>query len=56
MKKRGIAGVVVGFPATSIIESRSRFCLSASHTREDLEGVLKAMDEVCCLAPVVAAP
>ncbi len=46
MKKRGIAGVVVGFPATSIVESRSRFCLSASHTREDLEQLLKAMDEV----------
>lgn len=36
MKKRKIAVVVVGFPACPIIESRARFCLSASHTREDL--------------------
>ncbi len=46
MTKRGVAGVVVGFPATSVIESRCRFCLSASHTREDLEDLLKKMDEV----------
>ena len=46
MKKRGIAIVVVGYPATPIVESRVRFCLSASHTREDLDEVLQAMDEV----------
>ena len=37
--KRGIAGVVVGFPATSILESRARFCISAAHTREQLDKV-----------------
>ena len=31
--------VVVGFPATPIIESRARFCLSAAHTREQLDAV-----------------
>lgn len=46
MLARGIAVVVVGFPATPIIESRSRFCLSAAHTPEMLEKVLKAIDEV----------
>lgn len=46
MLARGIAVVVVGFPATSIIESRTRFCLSASHTPEMLEKVLQALDEV----------
>lgn len=46
MLARGIAVVVVGFPATPIIESRSRFCLSAAHTHEMLEKVLKAIDEV----------
>lgn len=46
MKKRGVAVVVVGFPATPIVESRARFCLSASHTREDLEKALAAIDEV----------
>lgn len=37
--KRGIGVVVVGFPATSITESRARFCLSAAHTREMLDKV-----------------
>jgi len=46
MKKRGVAVVVVGFPATPIIESRARFCLSASHTRADLDKALEAIDEV----------
>jgi len=46
MLKRGIAVVVVGFPATSIIESRTRFCLSAGHTSEMLKKVLDALDEV----------
>lgn len=46
MLARGIAVVVVGFPATPIIESRSRFCLSAAHTPEMLEKVLKAIDEI----------
>lgn len=31
--KRGLAVVVVGFPATSLIESRTRFCVSAGHTK-----------------------
>ena len=46
MKKRGICIVVVGYPATPIVESRVRFCLSASHTRADLDKALQAMDEV----------
>ena len=46
MKKRGVAVVVVGFPACPIIESRARFCLSASHTREDLDKALASIDEV----------
>lgn len=37
--ERGIGVVVVGFPATPIIESRARFCLSAAHTREMLDRV-----------------
>jgi len=39
MLKRNIGTVVVGFPATPIIESRARFCVSASHTREMLDTV-----------------
>lgn len=39
MLKRNIGTVVVGFPATPIIESRARFCISAAHTREMLDTV-----------------
>jgi len=39
MLKRNIGTVVVGFPATTIIESRARFCVSAAHSREMLDTV-----------------
>lgn len=39
MLKRNVGVVVVGFPATPIIESRARFCLSAAHTKEILDTV-----------------
>lgn len=44
--KRGLATVVVGFPATPIIESRARFCLSAAHTKEMIDQALNIIDEV----------
>lgn len=44
--KRGLAVVVVGYPATPLITSRARFCISASHTQQDLEFALKKLDEV----------
>ncbi|XP_027015499.2 serine palmitoyltransferase 2 [Tachysurus fulvidraco] len=46
MLKRNIGVVVVGFPATPIIESRARFCLSAAHTKEMLDTALSAISEV----------
>ncbi|KAM8847237.1 serine palmitoyltransferase 2b [Synchiropus picturatus] len=46
MLKRNIGTVVVGFPATPIIESRARFCISAAHTREMLDTALEAISEV----------
>ncbi|XP_053701950.1 serine palmitoyltransferase 2-like [Synchiropus splendidus] len=46
MLKRNIGVVVVGFPATPIIEARARFCLSAAHTREMLDQALSAIDEM----------
>ncbi|KAI2651714.1 Serine palmitoyltransferase 2 [Labeo rohita] len=46
MVKRNIGTVVVGFPATPIIESRARFCVSAAHTREMLDTALNAISEV----------
>uniref|UniRef100_A0ABM5GP46 Serine palmitoyltransferase 3 isoform X2 n=1 Tax=Pogona vitticeps TaxID=103695 RepID=A0ABM5GP46_9SAUR len=41
-----IGVVVVGFPATPITESRARFCVSAAHTREMLDTVLEALNEL----------
>ncbi|XP_028421945.1 serine palmitoyltransferase 2-like isoform X2 [Perca flavescens] len=37
MLKRNIGVVGVGFPATPIIESRARFCISAAHTKDVLD-------------------
>ncbi|KAJ1404128.1 pyridoxal phosphate-dependent transferase, partial [Ochromonadaceae sp. CCMP2298] len=47
--KRGVAVVVVGFPATSVVLSRARFCISAGHTREDIEMAVRVIDEVATL-------
>ncbi|KAM6464135.1 serine palmitoyltransferase 3 [Liasis olivaceus] len=46
MLTKNIGVVVVGFPATPITESRARFCVSAAHTREILDTVLDALDEL----------
>jgi len=39
LTKYNIATVGVGFPATPLMEGRIRFCLSASHTKEQLDYV-----------------
>jgi serine palmitoyltransferase len=44
---RGIAVVVVGFPASPLLLSRTRFCISAAHTRKDLDWALSRIEEVC---------
>lgn len=44
--KRGLAVVVVGFPAVPILMSRARFCISAGHTRQDLDRALVEIDEI----------
>mmetsp|Transcript_23996 Transcript_23996/g.56634 ORF Transcript_23996/g.56634 Transcript_23996/m.56634 type:complete len:671 (+) Transcript_23996:157-2169(+) len=44
--KRGLAVVVVGFPAVPILESRARFCISAGHKREQLDSALEEIEEV----------
>ncbi|KAI8827567.1 serine palmitoyltransferase component [Chytriomyces hyalinus] len=46
MLKRGIAVVVVGYPATPIITSRVRFCISAAHTMDDIKWALEQISEV----------
>ncbi|WWC88084.1 uncharacterized protein L201_002988 [Kwoniella dendrophila CBS 6074] len=44
--KTPIVVVVVAYPATPLITSRVRFCLSASHTKNDIDLILRACDEV----------
>jgi serine palmitoyltransferase len=44
--KRGLAVVVVGFPAVPILTSRARFCISAGHNREQLDHALEEIEEV----------
>lgn len=43
---RGIAAVVVAYPATDKTTGRARFCLSAGHTREDLDWALEEISKV----------
>lgn len=51
--KKKIAVVVVGFPATSIVEARARICLSASHTREMLDYVRTSCIILLCYSKSV---
>ena len=48
MKQRGtpVVVVVVGYPATALVTSRVRFCVSASHTKDDMDVILRACDEI----------
>ncbi|KAF9523803.1 serine palmitoyltransferase 2 [Crepidotus variabilis] len=48
MKQRQtpIVVVVVAYPATPLVTSRVRFCVSAAHTKEDIDTVLRACDEI----------
>ncbi|EIW69012.1 hypothetical protein TREMEDRAFT_44257 [Tremella mesenterica DSM 1558] len=46
VEKTPIVVVVVAYPATPLISSRVRFCLSASHTKNDIDMLLRACDEI----------
>lgn len=46
MLRRNIAIVITGYPATPVISGRARFCVSASHNKEDLDRILVACDEI----------
>ncbi|KAF2083973.1 putative serine palmitoyltransferase 2 [Saccharata proteae CBS 121410] len=46
MLKRKISVVVVGYPATPLVSSRARFCVSAAHTKDDLDRMLAACDQI----------
>jgi serine palmitoyltransferase len=50
--KRGLAVVVVGFPAVPILVSRARFCISAGHTRQDLDRALAEIDQVADICKI----
>ncbi|KAG6329151.1 hypothetical protein ID866_9938 [Astraeus odoratus] len=41
-----IVVVVVAYPATPLVTSRVRFCVSAAHTKDDIDTVLTACDEL----------
>lgn len=41
-----MAVVVVGYPATAVISSRVRFCISSAHTKEDLDYAISVVDRV----------
>jgi len=43
---RNIATVGVGFPVTPLIEGKIRFCLSAAHTKEQLNYVLSHIEKI----------
>ena len=46
MLARGYAVVVVGFPATPMVESRVRFCMSAALSDQQIEEALQAVADV----------
>ncbi|KAF7329899.1 Serine palmitoyltransferase 2 [Mycena kentingensis (nom. inval.)] len=45
-RKTPIITVVVTYPACDLMTARVRFCVSASHTKEDIDEVLRACDEI----------
>lgn len=46
LEKFNIVTVVVAYPATPLVSSRVRFCLSAAHTKQDIDRVLIACDVI----------
>ncbi|GIY45439.1 serine palmitoyltransferase 2, partial [Caerostris extrusa] len=42
----GVATVGVCYPATTVVTSRARFCISASHTKEMLDKALSVIEDV----------
>lgn len=46
LERYAIVVVIVGYPATSLVSGRVRFCVSAAHTKQDIDQVLIATDEI----------
>lgn len=49
LRRRGIAIVVVGYPAVPLVSSRIRFCISSGHTEEQLRRILCHMKQIAHL-------
>lgn len=45
-RQTSIVVVVVAYPATPLVTSRVRFCVSAAHTKDDIDMILQACDEL----------
>uniref|UniRef100_K3X407 Aminotransferase class I/classII large domain-containing protein n=1 Tax=Globisporangium ultimum (strain ATCC 200006 / CBS 805.95 / DAOM BR144) TaxID=431595 RepID=K3X407_GLOUD len=50
--ERNLAVVTVGFPGTPLLLARVRFCISAAHTREDMDEALAVVKEVSDLCAI----
>jgi len=49
LERYAIVVVVVAYPATPLVSSRVRFCVSASHTKQDIDKILIATDQIGAL-------
>lgn len=56
MLERGVAVVVVGFPATALLKGRVRLCISAGHNLADMRYAFEAIKVRIDLADVCLAP
>ncbi|KAK9451548.1 pyridoxal phosphate-dependent transferase [Limtongia smithiae] len=56
MLRRKVAVVVVGYPATPLVSSRVRFCISAALNKDDLDTILRACSEIGDLAGLKFSP
>ncbi|KAG0150868.1 hypothetical protein CROQUDRAFT_37427 [Cronartium quercuum f. sp. fusiforme G11] len=46
LQRYQIVVVIVGYPATPLVLGRVRFCVSAAHTKQDLDKILIATDDI----------
>jgi len=56
LERHKIVVVVVAYPATPLVSSRVRFCLSSAHTKDDLDRILRATDDVGTLLGLKISP
>ncbi|KAM0746045.1 PLP-dependent transferase [Meredithblackwellia eburnea MCA 4105] len=56
LERHKIIVVVVAYPATPLVSGRVRFCLSAAHTKDDLDQLLRACDDVGTILGLKLSP